>query len=119
MRVTKNDHAVWVATDVERIPDNHNVYINVFGTDGKDVRNSGTTIRIRYGWDGMQEAPLTVALDKPLNEAGCNIPIFPGQVLWVEVEDEFNRVSDRVSGLSMYGIGSYLVHFEKISDQQP
>ena len=79
MRITKNDYAAWIATHVEKIPDNHNVYINVFGEDGRDVRETGRTVKIRYGWDGMGEEPLTVILDKPLNEAGCNIPIFPGQ----------------------------------------
>ena len=112
MRITKNDNAVWVATNVERVDDNHNVYVNVFGVDGKDVRNETTTLRIRYGWEGMNEEPLTVAVDKPLNEAGCNIPLFPGQKLWVEVADE--SLSDRVSGLEFYGLGSYLVHFERL-----
>lgn len=116
MRITKNDNAVWVATLVDRIYDNHNVYVNVFGTDGKDVRDGigGIPVRVRYGWDGMKEEPLTVAVDKPINEAGCNIPIFPGQVLWVEVADGDGAASDRVSGLEFYGIGSYIVHFERL-----
>lgn len=114
MRITKNDNAVWVATLVDRIADNHNVYVNAFGIDGRDVRSVGSVIRIRYGWDGMKEEPLTVAIDKPLNEHGCNIPIFPGQVLWVEVADSNSAVSDRVSGLEFYGIGSYIVHFERL-----
>ena len=116
MRVTKNDHAAWVATLVERILDNHNVYVNVFGTDGKDARegSAAISIKIRYGWDGMKEEPLTVAVDKPMGEAGCNIPIFPGQTLWVEVADADGAISDRVSGLEFYGIGSYIVHFERL-----
>lgn len=115
MRITKNDHAAWIATHVDRIPDNHNVYVNVFDMDGTDVRSSGTAVRIRYGWDGMQEPPLTVAVDKPLNEYGCNVPLFPGQVLWVEVDDGMGSISDRVSNLDFYGVGSYVVHFERLS----
>ncbi len=119
MRITKKDYAVWVATLVERKPDNHNVYVNVFSEDGRDIRETEQIVRIRYGWDGMQEEPLTVAIDKPKNEAGCNIPIFPGQALWIEVADQNNRESDRVSGLTLYGIGSYIVHFEEVAVQQP
>ena len=114
MRVTKNDNAVWIATHVDRIADNHNVYVNVFDADGQDVRVTGRYAKVRYGWEGMQEEPFTVLLDKPLNEAGCNIPIFPGQLLWVDVDDGEGGVSDKVGQLELYGIGSYLVHFERL-----
>lgn len=115
MRITKNDGAVWIVTYVDRIDDNHNVYVNVFGANGEDVRRETATVpRILYGWDGMQEEPMTVAVDKPLEEAGCNIPLFPGQSLWVEVLDPDGGVSDRASNLKFYGIGSYIVHFERL-----
>jgi chemotaxis regulatin CheY-phosphate phosphatase CheZ len=55
----------------------HHVLVDVLDDDGQDLRGQVT---IRYGWDGMQpeETPLPMALDKPANEPGASIPVWPG-----------------------------------------
>lgn len=83
----------------------HHVLVDAF--DGKEDARS--RVQARYGWEGQrpEEATTPVAMDKPLNEPGASIPIWPGQLLWVEIADA--APSDRVVGLDAYGC--YYVRF--------
>ena len=81
----------------DEAPGAHHAYVDVYRGE-TDVRG---TVAIRYGWAGMQpeEQPAAVPTDKPAPEPACNIPIWPGQDLWLEVAGE---PSDRVGGLDCY-----------------
>jgi hypothetical protein len=82
-------------------------HVLVDACDGpQDARSR---VQVRFGWDGQQpeEATAPVAMDKPADEPGASIPIWPGQLLWVEIADA--APSERMVGMDAYGC--YYVRF--------
>lgn len=90
---------------IEEAGGRHHVLVDAF--DGQEDARS--RVQVRFGWAGQTPAEATapVAMDKLANEPGASIPIFPGQLLWVEIADA--APSDRVVGMDAYGC--YYVRF--------
>lgn len=80
----------WKIVSVEHVPvgengGKHNVYVDVYGLNGEELRN--TDVKVFWGWDGQtaaEESP-NVPLDKPAGEHMANIPMFWGQKIYVGV----------------------------------
>jgi hypothetical protein len=88
----------------------HNVYLDVINSRGDRIRG----IPVAYDWRGRrpdEDAP-PVALDKPDDEPGANIPIGLNQFITVWVAG--SGPSDKVTGLATVfpdeGDGNYMGH---------
>ncbi len=99
----------------------HNVYIDCLDAFGR--RFLPTANRVRFGWENMQpgELPPPSPFEKAAPEPGANIPVFPGQNLWVEILDITGSQSDRVSGINTAPTGHKSVYlaFQLGSEQRP
>lgn len=92
---------LWRAIGVHHLtPDEnrglHNIYVDVIKADGSRVGG----IPVAYDWIGRhpdQEAR-PVPLDKPDDEPGCNIPIWPHQIISVWIAGA--TASETVTGFS-------------------
>ena len=110
MRIETVQGAAWRVLSAETRDNDHHVFIDVYGADGADLRDTG--VRVRFGWEGMQpdETPAPVAVGgKPSNEPACSIPLWPGQRAWVEID---GASSERVSGLEISDLASFVVRFQ-------
>lgn len=91
--------------------DKHHVFVDVIGLGGEDARG---TVKIRFGWDGMTSEEMSylsdVPTDKQIGEPAANVPIMPGQLLWVEVSDG-DVGSDRICGMDAYNAYSAIFRY--------
>ncbi len=110
MRIETLPDAAWRVLSAETRPGDHHVFVDVYGVDGADLRD--TDIRVRLGWEGMQpdETPAPFAVGgKPSTEPACSIPLWPGQRAWVAID---GALSERVSGLAINDLTSFVVRFQ-------
>ena len=94
----------WKAVGVHHLtPDEnrgqHNAFVDILDEDGRPLRDPN--LRAGWSWEGRrpdEDAP-PQPLDKSLNEAAGNVPLFKGAQLEVWISDP-NTASDRVTRLS-------------------
>ena len=82
--------------------DKHHVFIDIIGLGGEDARG---TVKVKFGWAGITDEEASqlaeVPTDKQIGEPAANVPIMPGQELWVEISDN-GLSSDRITGMNAY-----------------
>lgn len=109
---------MWRAT-VRKLSDEenggqHNIFINAFDGSNAPMRRS-----IEWGWEGQhideESNPVVTDIDKrPM----CDIPIFPGQRIWVRVAGEESETITNLNTMDAqpYGHQSYAVTFVYASE---
>ena len=88
----------------------HNIFVNTFDSAGQPLRRV-----IQWGWEGQRSdevsEPVRTDMDKrPM----CDIPIFPGQRIWLRVAQENSEIVTGLNStddLAAYGHQSYEATF--------
>jgi hypothetical protein len=95
--ISEVPEAEWIVESVRHLPgaennSRHHIFVDAVGPDGADLR--GTGLHVVYGWRGMNanETPPPVAIDKPADEFGCHIPIFPGAIMYIMMDSPASEI---------------------------